>query len=674
MFKFSTRHSHGTMIRTLMGMIAIPVVLTGCASNKTDTMPTGSVCQGQSLGQCTSQSGQQTGMPARVAKAPQTSTKPVRAKRIMQAEVNDRMARRTWRERRMAARRAQGKGTRPAPKAGDPWGQTMRTVSHPLPKVATNPTRARTTQTATLALKAASHATASAPGPIAQPRMAAPARVGKIRVGKLRANTRIQPARQPLPPKVAKHQRPKRKTKPTFFARFNPFSSSQGDDPWHENLRKPASERKGADLVTASIPGSSGKASRKGRRIKVMTIASIGRYTLQNSPDIGIFTARAEDAGHGVRAAQSVYRPNINVRVAAGLETTDTKKNEQTGAFRREGTVKLKQHLYDFGYSSNTIKRAKYLHESAQFRLIDKAEAVMLEVSEAYLDVMEQSRYIANARQNIQAHAKFYKLVKASEQEGNATQADVQRAFSRLENARTQVIDFETNRQTAIGRFRRLTGLEPGKLRMPPTFSRQANLRRRDIKNILRRNPRLIAIARDSESLKKQAKSQRATSMPSFRFEAEANAKQNVSGFNKQVRDYRGMLVMSWNLYDGGRKYAVEDQIMARLKENQYRYRKYYHQLEEDLMQAIRTIATSRKKSKTINDQIRASEKVATLYTQQFSVGKKGLFEVLDAQRDLFSARRDRIANQFEQIRANYRSLRLKGKLVQTITGKTLFQ
>jgi TolC family type I secretion outer membrane protein len=423
-------------------------------------------------------------------------------------------------------------------------------------------------------------------------------------------------------------------------------------------------------LHTGSISKSKSK-PQKGRK-QMMSLADITLHTLRNSPEIGIFGARTEDAYHGVRIARAGFLPSVDMKVAAGYENSGTNSTIARGVPRREGSIKVKQRVLDFGTTSNNMKRAKNLYDSSQLRLIDKADAVILDIAEAYLDVMEQSQYIANGKQNIRAHQKFYQLVKANEGEGNGTQADVERAFSRLENVRTQVIDFETARQKAIGRFRRISGIEPGKLRMPPQYTKQAQLNRADISSLLDNSPRLHSIQADSKSLRSQIKSQKATFLPAIDLQGEANARENSGGRNDAAHDYRGMVVMSWNLFSGGRKFAVKDQLQARLKENEHRYRKAYNELEEDMIEAIRTMRTTRKKAKTINDQVRASEKVAKLYTQQFSVGKKRLLEVLDAQKDLFAVRRDRISNRFERLRANYRALRLKGRLVETITGKTL--
>ncbi len=440
------------------------------------------------------------------------------------------------------------------------------------------------------------------------------------------------------------------------------------------NSSESAAQTDGSDALVISAHGPSKFAKQDKSKKHVMSLADITQHTLRNSPEIGIYGAKTEDAYHGVRIARSAYMPNVDLRVAAGYENAGNNDTISRGAFRREGGVKVRQRLVDFGSTGQNLKRAKNLYDSSQLRLLDKADGVILEIAEAYLNVMEQSRYIANGQQNVRAHQKFYELVKASEGEGNGTQADVERAFSRLENARTQVIDFETERQKAIGRFRRISGIEPGKLKMPPSFDKQARLTRVDVDRLLENSPRLHSIQADSRSLEAQIKAQNSSFLPSLNLEGEANAKENVSGRNAATHDYRGMVVMRWNLFSGGKKYAVKDQIEARLKENEHRYRKAYNELEEDMIEAIRTMKTTRKKSKTINDQVRASEKVAKLYTQQFTVGKKRLLEVLDAQKDLFAVRRDRIANQFERLRANYRALRLKGKLVETITGKQLME
>lgn len=397
-------------------------------------------------------------------------------------------------------------------------------------------------------------------------------------------------------------------------------------------------------------------------------IEDVARYTILNSPEIGVFRSRWQRAYHGIDLAKSGYRPTLDLSLSAA-QKYDIKNSTYEGKNKNgTGALSLSQPIFDGLSTKHLVQRAKYIYEASKYDLEGKAEEVVLKMSEAYLDVMEQGQYIANAKQNISAHQRFYNLVKASEAEGNANQADVQRAFTRLENARNMLTDFETAKQRAIGKFYRITGLEPHQLKMPKAFDKEAMVTRAQVQDIVNRNPELLALRAEMMAFEAELESNNSGNLPSLSFEANASGTREIttepSDFGKSVE---GKLVLSWNLYDGGKTKNQGREIKERVREKAYSHKLAYLEQEEKLIESIRTMETSRKKSGSLSKQVDANARVAELYYEQFKVGNKRLIEVLDAQSDLFSIRRERIRNKFDRIRANYRALNLKADLVKTL-------
>ena len=155
------------------------------------------------------------------------------------------------------------------------------------------------------------------------------------------------------------------------------------------------------------------------------------------------------------------------------------------------------------------IARRKALHNSAGYRRIDKMNEVALDVAKAFLSTHEASQHIKIALQNVASHEEILRLVTASQKAGNATVADVKRVNTRLEKAKTNLIDLRSRKENAREDFIRLTGLKPQNLSQPPNFPPPL-----PPKNIssdkFPDNPELLSVRADIDSLRAQAKTAKA--------------------------------------------------------------------------------------------------------------------------------------------------------------------
>ena len=129
------------------------------------------------------------------------------------------------------------------------------------------------------------------------------------------------------------------------------------------------------------------------------------------------------------------------------------------------------------------------------------------------------------------------------------------------------------------------------------------------------------------------------------------------------------MISLSGQLYDGGERVAKTNQLIARVGEVKYRYRQTLDQLEQDIEDSARILRTANEKRASIAERIAASTSVVNLYQQQFEAGTRTIFELLDAQRELFAAKGEQITSRFEVMRASYSAAMLNGNLADVILG-----
>lgn len=401
----------------------------------------------------------------------------------------------------------------------------------------------------------------------------------------------------------------------------------------------------------------------------------VGR-AVSTHPEIGQARARASETRYGIRNSRSALHPQVDASIATGQGTIGQydhlhqpfDNGSSIGSGRIDAQLQVRQRLFDFGAARADIMRSTALHDAERWKLLDKIEDIALRTSSAYLKILEMRELLVVANENVTELEHFARIVDDNQRNGNGTIADVKRVQSRLVDAQTMRTDIESQMEQAIDQFRRLVGLEPGQLISPPQFK---SLIPADIMKALNLAPNqstaLLAASANVEAVKRELDTQRALGKPRVNLELASSVKNYMGVANRSELDMRGMVVFSHKLYDGGAQSSQIAQTGARLEESQMKYIAERDNVEADLRQYYRAISASRRKLDNLREGVQASKKVKELYTQQFQAGKRTLFEVLDSQMQYYTAQRDRIVNQYEELRGIYGILRTLSRLSETI-------
>ncbi len=400
-------------------------------------------------------------------------------------------------------------------------------------------------------------------------------------------------------------------------------------------------------------------------------------YTLKNNPDIGIALWQSEDARYAVRGAKAPFLPAVDLTGASGLENTFIEGAEDGGSFglnRREASIRFSQRIYDFGRSAQLLKRARALFQSRELAFDDTVEDTVLAAVTAYLDLLGASELLENAQANVREHQAIYDLVKINYDGGNTSEAELRRVGTRLDRARTAMLDAENRRENAINNFRNVTGLAPGRLMAPSVDVAAASyLNDQTVDDILARNFRLQAFVRDGNSLRHQIKATNRLYLPEVSLDVVGRYQDNVLGNTAGTTEGRALLSARWNLYDGGLASSRANQLRSRERENQQRIVKLRNELREEASNIIAVLRTTEDKREIFDEQVDSSRRVVDLYSKQFEAGRRTLLELLDAQADFAEAREESIANKYENLSASFASLRLQNDLTPTLSEQLGF-
>ena len=392
--------------------------------------------------------------------------------------------------------------------------------------------------------------------------------------------------------------------------------------------------------------------------------------SLKGNPEIQISLAQQDDARYAVNEARAAYLPRIDVTGAWGREFARNIPQAATQRFRSEATVALNQNLWDFGVTINDIKRARASYRSAQWGTRERIESISYDIANAYLGVLLQQNLVALAEGEIASVRKILRIVTVQKDLGLTTAADVERAQTRLDNVRSQLLDRQSALEQARNAYKRLTDHMPLRAaEVPAAGSALPESADAAVDLIDTRSPRLAQAVEDRRSLDKQYDSQADTALPRLGLTIASDYRQDVLGSTGRAIDARAMVTFSYRLYNGGGATATKRRIAARLRQADYELDRRRREVEQDIRIDYASLGAAREKIATIEAEIASAEKVADLYKQQFRGGRRTVFDLLDAEQLLFAAKAKQTANQIALRAAEYRVLQKLGGLFDLVSG-----
>lgn len=377
---------------------------------------------------------------------------------------------------------------------------------------------------------------------------------------------------------------------------------------------------------------------------------------------------RAVQEQQGV--ASSDYLPQVSIRAAIGPERTKYSSGQAVDEdlTRDEIGLRISQLLFNGFETSANSDRLTYEADSERLQLMAEAENLALSVCEAYLNTRKAEVFITLTEQHVRAHIEILEDVMRLAQTGFANEADIAQVSSRLANARSSLVAAKNNYQDSSAYFIRLVGQAPANLTDPITDTSllPANLKEA-IHWAEEAHPQLKAAQSDIKAAKEEVRASQSGYYPKISLEGYANKGHDISGFEGRDEDYRLMLVLEYDLYNGGRD-------SSRSKSSNWRYNEALSvrdSTELDLAEGTRfswnAYQALIQQVGLIRQSVDASTLAETAYITQYKLGKRSLLDLLNAKVEVFLARKNYLKTKYDQEQAAFRLLNATGRLTYAL-------
>lgn len=423
--------------------------------------------------------------------------------------------------------------------------------------------------------------------------------------------------------------------------------------------------------------------------LSVTTILSANALTMQgavdaavnNHPDVEMAQRNQTAIQALVRRAKAPFRPTVDLTAGTGWEhsnnTTSRNRAARTNGvnghrdmWRNESRLQVRQMLYDgFGTRAN-VAQQKHRETSANFNVVETQEIVALAALQAYLDVLRTRELVALGKANLETHKRYLNQVERRVQGGRGSQADLQQVSGRAALAEANLIAFQGELRTAEADYLEMVGEMPQSLSrsQAPFMALPSNLELA-IDQAMSNNPAIHSAQYDIKAAQAAIEEAKSVFCPRFDIEAGHSRNVNLDGVDGTNNDTSVMLMMRYNLYNGGGDTAQVQERIERHAEAIASLEQTRRLVEENMMNAWSALQTSRLRLNPLTSHVESSQKTRNAYQQQFDLGQRTLLDLLDSEIELFNSTSALINGKYEVDLAVYEVLAHKGELVQTVNG-----
>jgi NodT family efflux transporter outer membrane factor (OMF) lipoprotein len=379
---------------------------------------------------------------------------------------------------------------------------------------------------------------------------------------------------------------------------------------------------------------------------------------LTHSPDIRAAQARLRQSRAGLRKQQRDALPKATadaLYLHAGLPQS-TLGIGNTNLYDIDFDASWEIDL--FGGTRRAIEAASAEADAVEADLADTHVQLAAEVAQAYVDLRDQQQRVALARQSAETEQQTLALTEERRAQGVASDLDVERIRTQVENTRTAIIPLDAQVEESLDQLALLTGHEPGALDAELTAARRLpalpeTLVIGDPAALLKQRPDIRAAQWRMVSRNAQIGEHVADWFPKLSVTGDLGFSASDPGHlvSKDSFSWIGLPHLQWNALDFGRVKAQVDQAKAGLEEGEAKYESTVLGALRDADVALSRYGHQREDVVSLLKVEASATRAATLTQQRYKAGTSNALDWLDAERTRFSAEQNRIAGEAQLIK-----------------------
>jgi outer membrane protein len=410
----------------------------------------------------------------------------------------------------------------------------------------------------------------------------------------------------------------------------------------------------------------------------------------QNNPQLNAQRAQVRSTDEAVPQALSGYRPRVSVTASVAesyssttqLGTTSvpgSNRNQilvgQEAVTSAEFTAKSvgvtgTQTLFNGFQTANRTRVAEGQVSAAREALRVLEQTVLLAAATVYMDMLRDSAIVEVQRSNVQVLNETLRQTRDRFNVGEVTRTDVAQAEAQLAAGQFQLLNAESNLTTTRANFRRVIGVEPGRLTAAAPVDRLAPSTLPGALQLgLNENPNVTAAMYGIDVANLQVKVNEGALFPTVTLQGAAQKLWQSSPTQVEQTTWSVGTSITVPIYQGGGEYSLIRQSKESLAQQRLNLEQVRDQTRQVIAQAWGVVLATKAQIESAQAQVRASETALNGVREEARVGQRTTLDVLNAQQTLVNARVQLVTAQHDRVVASYALLSAVGLLSPAVLG-----
>ena len=365
------------------------------------------------------------------------------------------------------------------------------------------------------------------------------------------------------------------------------------------------------------------------------------------------------------------YLPSLNLNSSYRTDNINNKENNNLQSHTGSISLNLHQNIFNGLYTTHQIDNLKNQTIAKKWTMLAVAENTALQVTKSYLNYLESVKLVTLASNNVEKHHSIYQRIKEKTESGLGSIADLSQIRGRLARAHSNLIAAKNNLADARAEYLSITNQQPtnmvtpeiNQIIMPKTLNAAIQLAEK-------KHPTIRAALSRIDAIHAEQKSAKSNYLPQLDLDLGQDwsnkSYKNQNNNNGSKQQAYIAIEMRYNLFKGGKDYAKEKELAYKLLETKDAEVNTYREVIEGTTLSWNAYLYVSEQVNYIKQHIDAAKETQESYAQQFKLGQRSLVDLLDAENELFDARKDYLKTKNEKIIAYYRILNATGQLLSS--------
>lgn len=376
-----------------------------------------------------------------------------------------------------------------------------------------------------------------------------------------------------------------------------------------------------------------------------------------------------------LRGAEAGYYPTIDIEAGIGKDYKGKftpEKDKNYDVFHN--AIIIRQNIFNGFSTSEQVNYNTHRTLAAAYSFLEKANDVTLRTIKAYIDVLRYKELYNNAKRHVRHIEKLHKKVVKSYKAGLTKMSEVSKVVSSLASAKSNMLVARNKLTNSIYNFRRVTGMivtprsmKNVKFNLPlPKDLEKATM------YALEYNPSLRVTKYDIKAAEDLYRESKSKFMPKLDAQISANYDDSFDsnkGYPDREDGIKAMLMMRYNLYNGGADEAARVNKMSKVSQEMEVMNDLRRQVIEGMDLSWSTYKLQKDQIPVLKQYRRQSAKTLKLYWKEYNLGERSLLDLLATERDLKNANDEIINAKYNMLISKYRILDAMGLTISSVVG-----